>query len=59
MAATITHLTASAGGDRKGKALKKLDNDPLQRFSEAKKWMCGIYDDIEKYVKEMSTFYSS
>ncbi|KAF7634030.1 Dynamin-type G domain-containing protein [Meloidogyne graminicola] len=58
MAATITHLTASAGAERKGKGFKKLETDPLQRFGEAKKCMCGIYNEIEIYLKELSTFYS-
>uniref|UniRef100_A0A1I8BN51 Dynamin-type G domain-containing protein n=1 Tax=Meloidogyne hapla TaxID=6305 RepID=A0A1I8BN51_MELHA len=57
MAATITHLTASAGAERKGKGLKRPDNEPLQRFGEAKKWMCEIYNEVGSYMKEMSTFY--
>uniref|UniRef100_A0A914M3E6 Dynamin-type G domain-containing protein n=1 Tax=Meloidogyne incognita TaxID=6306 RepID=A0A914M3E6_MELIC len=48
MAATISHLTASAGAERKGKGLKKPDNEPLQRFGEAKKMMSDIYNDIGK-----------
>uniref|UniRef100_A0A914L036 BAR domain-containing protein n=1 Tax=Meloidogyne incognita TaxID=6306 RepID=A0A914L036_MELIC len=59
MAATISHLTASAGAERKGKGLKKPDNEPLQRFGEAKKMMSDIYNDIGSCMGEMSTFYSS
>uniref|UniRef100_A0A914LZF1 Dynamin-type G domain-containing protein n=2 Tax=Meloidogyne incognita group TaxID=654580 RepID=A0A914LZF1_MELIC len=58
MAATISHLTASAGAERKGKGLKKPDNEPLQRFGEAKKMMSDIYNDIGSCMGEMSTFYS-
>nr|CAD2186636.1 unnamed protein product [Meloidogyne enterolobii] len=58
MAATISHLTASAGAERKGKGLKKPDNEPLQRFGEAKKMMSDIYNDIGSCMGEMSNFYS-
>uniref|UniRef100_A0A915P2G4 Dynamin-type G domain-containing protein n=1 Tax=Meloidogyne floridensis TaxID=298350 RepID=A0A915P2G4_9BILA len=58
MAASISHLTASAGAERKGKGLKKPDNEPLQRFGEAKKMMSDIYNDIGSCMGEMSNFYS-
>lgn len=38
---------------------KQEMNEPLQRFGEAKKWMAGIYDELNEYVNELYAFYLS
>ena len=56
MAATINHMTASTGVNLKGKL--RPNDEPLQRFGEAKKSMGNIYNELSGYVDELHEFYS-
>ncbi|VDK20348.1 unnamed protein product [Anisakis simplex] len=69
IASTIAHLqraeslmsanlpNVSGGDPRSGKMSRRNGTEPLKRFTEAKKAIGEIYNDLEGYVSDLSTFY--
>lgn len=38
---------------------RRITNEPLKRFTEAKKVMGELYNELGKYVEELANFYNS
>lgn len=56
MSANISHLN---GGERSGKLRRRSPNEPLERFSEAKKAMGDIYNDLDEFINDLHHAYES
>ncbi|CAD5215909.1 unnamed protein product [Bursaphelenchus xylophilus] len=55
MSAHIAHLN----GDRSGILRRKTANEPLERFTEAKKAMGEIYKDLDEFINDLYDAYQN
>ncbi|CAD5211562.1 unnamed protein product [Bursaphelenchus okinawaensis] len=55
MSANISHLN----GDRSGILRRKSPNEPLERFTEAKKAMGEIYKDLDEFINDLYNAYQN
>uniref|UniRef100_F1KVN3 Transmembrane GTPase fzo-1 n=1 Tax=Ascaris suum TaxID=6253 RepID=F1KVN3_ASCSU len=57
MSGNLPNYQPASGDNRSGKPSRRIGSEPLKRFTEAKKAIGDIYNDLEGYVNDLSIFY--